>query len=467
MEQILRFTERLIPKPIYRFGQPIYHETLAFAGAVIYRFPSRKIKVIGVTGTKGKSSTVELVSAILEEAGYKTALLNTIRFKIGDQSENNMYKMSMPGRAFVQRFMRRAVNAQCDYVILEMTSQGFLQRRHKYIDLDGFIFTNISPEHIESHGSYENYLEAKLSLAKGLAKSSSPKHPRILVVNGDDKEAERFLQIPLDRPNDIKKTFKLKDAEPYTVGSGGIDFTFRGDDANTETKIHSPLSGIFNLSNILAAATMTNALGVDNKTISRAIGTFAGIRGRVEKIEADESVRNKQDFSVIVDYAHTPDSLRKLYEVFETKDGKDIRKICVLGGTGGGRDRWKRKEMGNIAAEHCDYIVLTNEDPYDEDPMTIINDVKEGVLEGLNEKTGTNDQNARTTTSAALTVLLDRREAIRDAIAHARAGDVVLVSGKGTDPYIMGRRGHNTPWSDAQVAKEELTRFLQTRQSRS
>ena len=315
MEQFLRFIERLIPKPIYRFGQPIYHETLAFAGAVLYRFSSKKIKVIGVTGTKGKSSTVELISAILEEAGYKTAILNTIRFKIGDTSENNMYKMSMPGRAFVQRFLRRAVNARCDYAILEMTSQGFLQRRHKYIDLDAFVFTNISPEHIESHGSYENYLEAKLSLAKVLAKPSSHKHPRILVVNSDDKEAGKFLQIPLDRPDDIKKTFNLKDAEPYTVGSDGIDFTFRSKadgTNNKEVKIHSPLSGVFNLYNILAAATLADALGVNSETIARAIGKFAGIRGRVEKIEADESVKNKQDFTVIVDYAHTPGALENV-----------------------------------------------------------------------------------------------------------------------------------------------------------
>src|ERR1035437_5860676 len=223
----------------------IYHYILSILSAVIFRFPSHKIKVIGVTGTKGKSSTVEIIAAILEEAGYKVALTNTIRFKIGDKSENNMFKMSMPGRFFMQKFLRRAVTAGCDYAVIEMTSQGFIQYRHKYIHLDAFVFTNLSPEHIESHGSYENYIQAKVMLARGLEWSKKP--TKLIVANGDDKESQKFLAIKTD----AKKSFSIKDAEPYTIKKEGIDFTFRG------LAISSPLSGLFNLYNILAAATLT------------------------------------------------------------------------------------------------------------------------------------------------------------------------------------------------------------------
>src|SRR3989338_6367921 len=148
-----------------------YHYLLAFAGAVIFGFPSRKLNVIAVTGTKGKSTVVELVSALLDEAGYKTAHCSTIHFKIGDKKERNLHKMTMPGRFFLQRFLNRAVHAGCTHAVIEMTSEGARQFRHKFISLDALIFTNLAPEHIESHRSYENYVAAKVSLAKALEKS--------------------------------------------------------------------------------------------------------------------------------------------------------------------------------------------------------------------------------------------------------------------------------------------------------
>ena len=427
MEKTLRTVERFIPKKLYRLCQPAYHSVLAFVSACTYRFPSRRVKVIGVTGTKGKSSTVEIISAILEEAGYKTAFSNTVRFKIGESSQNNLFKMSLPGRFFIQRFVRQAVNARCDYVILEMTSQGYLQSRHKFISFDAFVVTNISPEHIESHGSYENYIEAKVSLARTLEKSVKPN--RALILNADDKEINRFRALKIDN----QKMYGIADGSPYTLRDlAGIDFTFRG------VGIHSPLSGLFNLYNILAAATLAENQGIDINVIKKAVEKFAGVRGRVEKIEAG------QDFTVIVDYAHTTDSLEKLYKVFGNKDKKvsgtkqTCQKICVLGGTGGGRDKWKRKEMGTIADDYCDQIILTIEDPYDEDPLQIIHDVAEGV------------------TKHKPTIIMDRREAIQNALTTAKTGDVVLITGKGTDPFIMGAHGNNIPWSDANVVREEL-----------
>ena len=170
MPRVLENMKAILPTPLFKVLQPIYHILLSFLGALIYRFPSKKIKVVGITGTKGKSTVTEMLNAILEEAGYATALSNTIRFKIGSESERNMHKMTMPGRFFVQRFLRQAVDAGCEWVVLEMTSEGVKQFRHKWISLDALIFTNLSPEHIEAHGSFEKYRDAKRALGKLIEK---------------------------------------------------------------------------------------------------------------------------------------------------------------------------------------------------------------------------------------------------------------------------------------------------------
>ncbi len=431
METTLRTIERWIPRPLYTLFQPAYHYMLAFISAAIYRFPSRHIKVIAVTGTKGKSSTVELVNAMLEAAGYKTALSNTIRFKVGPDSRENLYKMSMPGRFFVQRLIREAVDAGCDYIVMEMTSQGALFYRHRFIDIDALVMTNISPEHIEAHGSYEKYLDAKLSIARSV--SHSHKKDTAIIANADDAEGQKFLDCAADR----KFAYGIKYAEPYEIKKEGISCTLNG------MRIDSPLSGLFNLYNILAAATAAQSQSVDTTTIKKAIESFSDIPGRVQKIFAQTNGAEKQDFDVVVDYAHTADSLEKFYKVFAGR-----RNICILGGTGGGRDAWKRSEMGRIADENCAEIILTDEDPYDEDPNKIVADVAAGIR------------------TKKPTIIMDRRMAIREALRLAKPGDAVLITGKGTDPYIMGPRGTKTPWSDAKVAQEELESLLENQPRR-
>lgn len=391
----------------------VYHYILALAGAIIYQFPSRKIKVIAVTGTKGKTSTVEIINAILEEAGYQTVISSTLRFKVGEQSVNNLRKMTMPGRLFLQKILRRGVNAGCDYAVVEMTSEGAKQFRHKFIELDALVFTNIAPEHIESHGSYENYLKAKLEIARQLSRSKKLK--KFIVVNGDDKEHVKFLQVV---DNGVQKiVYKLSD--------------------NETLKLHTRLPGEFNLYNVLAAASLAQTQNVGLEIIQTTLNNFAGIRGRMEPI-------GLQEFDVIVDYAHTPDSLRAAYKALGNK-----RKICVLGGTGGGRDHWKRPLMGQIAGENCDRIFLTDEDPYDENPEEIVKQVAAGIK------------------SNNYKVIIDRREAIREAVEIAQPGDVVIITGKGTDPYIMGANGKKTPWDDATVAHEELEKLKNARTPRS
>lgn len=419
LDATLDKVRRHIPTKLFSFLQPAYHWTLSFAAALWYRFPSRDIKVIAITGTKGKSSTVEILNSILEEAGYKTAVSNTIRFKVGDISSDNLYKMSMPGRFFIQKIIRKAVNNDCQYMIMEMTSQGALLHRHRFIQMDAFVFTNLSPEHIEAHGSYENYAQSKLSIARQLGKSK--KENRTLIVNADDTESDRFMECGADK----KMSFSIHDVEPYEIKKEGLEFTLDG------RRVRSHLSGLFNLYNITAAITAAKSQGVGTQEIIRAIEGFNGIPGRVQKIEAG------QDFTVIVDYAHTADSLEKLYQVFQSS-----RNICVLGGTGGGRDTSKREIMGKIADTYCAEIILTDEDPYDEDPKKIVDDVAKGV------------------STQRPTIIMDRREAIHEAVKRAKTGDAVLITGKGTDPYIMGPKGTKTSWSDAKIAKEELQKML-------
>lgn len=421
LDSTLHLVRKAIPAPIMNFLRPAYHLSMSFLGALWYRFPSRRIKVIAVTGTKGKTSVTEITNAILEEAGYKTALSNTIRFKVGDESTDNLHKMSMPGRFFVQQFLSRAVKAGCSYVVLEVTSQGAILGRHRFIDFDALIYTNMAPEHIEAHGSFENYVNAKLSIADAVA--TSKKCRTVLVANADDAQAPKFLA----RNFGEKHPYSLADAAPYNVFKEGFNMTVR------HRLIKSHLSGEFNIYNELAAITFAETQGIDIDTCRAALEKFTGIRGRVEKIEAG------QDFDVIVDYAHTPDSLRKLYDVFQGS-----RRICVLGNTGGGRDVWKRDEMAQIAATSCDEIILTNEDPYDDDPRKIVNDMAQAIP------------------NATPHIVMDRREAIARAISLARTGDAVLITGKGTDPYIMGPNNTKVRWSDAVVAREEIKKAFAT-----
>ncbi|MDP2705209.1 MAG: UDP-N-acetylmuramyl-tripeptide synthetase [Patescibacteria group bacterium] len=426
---MLSFVKKIIPRSLLSALLPAYHFSVAWLAALAYGFPSRNIHVVAVTGTKGKTTTTELVNAILEEAGYSTALASTLRFKIGHRSERNMLKMTMPGRFFLQRFLRKAIKSGCTYAVIEMSSEGAKQFRHRFIELDALIVTNLSPEHIESHGSYEKYKEAKLSIARKLERSS--KKRTVLVVNKDDRESACFLPISASETY----TYSLEDATAHSTGKDGIDITIDG------KKMHSHLPGMFNTYNILGAVTYARTQDISLEVIANALEGFRGVRGRMERVcLSSPSLQTRQNFDVIVDYAHTADSLEKAYKVFEDKN-----KICVLGGTGGGRDKWKRVKMGEIASAHCKEIILTNEDPYDEDPQAILLDIGKGIK------------------NKHVYTVLNRREAIRKGIEDAKKGDVVFITGKGTDPYIMEKDGTKIPWDDATVAREEIEKILTTR----
>ena len=404
LDKTLNFIKKFIPKSLFNALAPFYHYTLAFLGAVLFGFPSRKLTVIAITGTKGKSSTTEIINSIFEASGHRTLLLNTIRFKIGSSSTPNKMKMTVPGRFFLHMMLRKAQMAGCDTAVIELSSEAAKQYRHKFVYLDALVFTNLAPEHIESHGSFDKYREAKVALVKNL------KDKGILVVNKDDENSIFFKQAT------SKKTLEWSERDAF------------------DYKTH--LIGDFNKKNILASVALAKAFGINEGDIRKGVENVSVIKGRAEFVK----IGDKQNFDVVVDYAHTSDSLKELYNAF---DGK--RKICVLGNTGGGRDKWKRPEMAKVADEHCDEVYLTNEDPYDEDPNQIIKD----MLPGFKKNTPK--------------IIMDRREAINSAIKNAKSGDAVLITGKGTDPYIMLANNERLSWSDYEVAKEELEKNLQNK----
>ena len=420
MDNVRSLVKKYLPQSVFRLLQPFYHLALAWVGAVKYGHPSKKIIVIAITGTKGKSTTTELVAQILRGSGKKVASLSTIQFVIGDKAERNLFKMTTPGRFFVQKFLRDAVDAGCTHVVLEMSSEGARQFRHKFIDFDALVFTNLSPEHIESHGSFEKYKAAKLSLAEAV--TNSPKRPRVLVANVDDQHGDDFLNLVVEK----RVPYGLANLSLYTLHKDSVSLVLDG------VTVRVPIVGLFNVYNALAALKVCQAFGVTLETAAEALRRLPPIAGRVEQFASPTNAQKQ--VTAVVDYAHTADSLEKLYQAFPDKP-----KVCVLGNTGGGRDTWKRPEMAAVAEKYCEHIILTNEDPYDEDPRKIIDDMAKGMSD-----------------TSKLTIIMDRKEAIRKALELAPNGGYVLVSGKGTDPYIMEGGGKKTPWSDAEVVKELL-----------
>lgn len=420
MDIIRKIVKRYVPKPVFQFFQPFYHFLLAWWGDILYKHPSRDIIVIAVTGTKGKSTTTELIAQILHAGGLKVASLSTIQFTINGETKRNMFKMTMPGRFFVQKFLREAVDAGCTHAIVEMTSEGARQYRHRFIELDALVFTNLTPEHIESHGSFEKYKKAKLSLAEAVF--TSPKRPRVLVVNVDDVYGAEFLNFAVEKPI----PYSLQNLTLHTLHRDGISMVL------DNVTIRVPIVGRFNVYNVLAAIKLAEAYGVPLETAAEALRTLKTIAGRVEHFTSPKDA--PKQITAVVDYAHTPDSLEQFYQAFPNR-----HKICILGNTGGGRDTWKRPEMASIAEKYCDHVILTNEDPYDEDPGKIVADMAKGI-----------------TDPAKLSIIMDRKEAIEAAVNMAPQHGYVLISGKGTDPYIMGPNDTKIPWSDAATVRSIL-----------
>ena len=389
--------KKIIPNFIFSW----YHFLWALLGALIYNFPSKRLVVIGVTGTNGKTTVVHLLSEVLEKSGFDVASISSIRFKIKDREWKNMLKMTMPGRFKLQKFLSQAVKVGCKYMVLEVTSEGIKQYRHKFIDFDGAVFTNLTKEHIEAHKGFENYKKAKGKLFKALSRSK--KKNKFVILNRDDKYSDYFAKLA----GRVKKyEYSLKN--PVKIS----------------------LLGEFNKYNSLAAFNTALALGIKKEKALKVIEGFKGIPGRMELVI-------ERPFKVYVDYAHTPDALGKVYKTL----GKDL--ICVFGSCGGGRDKWKRPKIGKIASNYCKRIILTNEDPYNEDPSQILSEIESGIF---------NFQ-------FSIFKILDRREAINKALSLAKKDDIVIITGKGCEPWICIEHGKKIPWDERKIVREEFKKI--------
>ena len=441
---------RILRKLIPYFLIDKYHFLMAFFSALFYGFPSKKIKVIGITGTSGKSTTIDLITRILEQAGYKVAALSSIKFKIDKQDKINELRMTMPGRGMIQKFLKDAAKAGCDFAVLEVTSEGILQYRHKFIDFDCAVFTNLSPEHIEAHKGFENYKRAKAKFFKACKNTH--------IINLDDKNAEYFLKFPAKKKYGFKileglegkgptlkaKRSDLEESRPEELSakniqvlSSGIKFSVKHEQFNLK------LLGKFNIYNALAAICVGLSQGIDLRVCKNGLEKVKGVPGRMELVIS-------KPFQVFVDYAITPNALEQVYQTLKTLNPKPYtlnpKLICVLGACGGGRDKWKRPVLGKLASQYCDKIIITNEDPYNENPTQILSQIKSGI---------SNDQFPMTNVH----LILDRRKAIKKSLESAQPGDIVIITGKGCEPSMCLAEGKRISWDDRKVVKEEFAKL--------
>ncbi len=400
----------------------LYHFLLAFVGAWFYKWPSRRLFVIGVTGTKGKSTVLEMLNAILENNGKKVALFSSIRRQIGESIVLNNSGNTMPGRFALQKFLAEAVAAGCQYALIEVTSQGVVQHRHRFIEWNAAIMTNLAPEHIEAHGSFEHYRQAKINFFRYVARS--PKPLIHFFINKDDPNRSYFEQAAALAPAAKRR----------------LHFFSANDFREHVKKKSDVFLAEFNLANAAAAAALARSQNIEWFSIEGALNNFDGVPGRVQFIQ-------KEPFAVVVDYAHTPDSLEKIYQTVrpeKLRSGWKGELICVLGACGGGRDKWKRPEMGRIAAQYCDKIVLTNEDPYDEDPVEILRDIEKGFDAATPRRLKVN----------GIFKVLDRHEALAKAVNLAQKGDAVVATGKGSETWLHLTRGQKIPWNEKRFFEE-------------
>jgi len=483
MESIKQIAKKIIPRNFFKKMQPAYHYLLSWSAAAFYGHPSNKLVVIGITGTTGKTSSVYLICKTLEAAGYKVGYTSTSMFKDGQNEWMNDKKMTMVGGFFTHKLLRKMVKNRCHYAIIETTSEGIRQFRHRFINYDTLIFTGLYPEHIESHGNFENYKKAKGELFAHLKNCKTkyindyntvvkPKNElkkldlkrvkKTIIANYNDAEAGYFLNFWAERKmiytngpdtqadglsaeilNSLEKV-EYKDINLSAVGTSfsvslSPESFVSAKDKLKEIDIKLKLLGSFSAQNAMNALCAGLAQDLSLSEIKRGLENVKGIAGRMEMI--DEG----QNFTVVVDYAYEPKAVTKLYEAIELLPHNNI--IHVLGSCGGGRDKARQPILGDLSGTKANYVIVTNEDPYDDDPMEIINNVFAGA-----EKAGKiENQN--------LFKILDRREAIKKALLLAKSGDIVLITGKGSEQAICLASGKKMPWDDRQVVREEILRM--------
>lgn len=441
VESLLREIKNIIPEPVLDVVRPPYHYALAILAALVYRFPGRQLKVIGVTGTNGKSTTANFIASVLETDGHKVGLSTTVNYWVGDKKWLNETKMTSLGRFQMQKLLRQMVNAGCTHAVLEVSSHAIYWKRVWGIPFETAVFTNLTRDHLDLHKTMDKYRDTKGKLFVGL---KAPEEGQTTsIVNGDDPNASYFLQFLADKKYVFGTGQEVTGILPlaHTIVGERIVTTEKGntfvavtDDGELPITVKIP--GRFNVSNALAAVATGLAYGVNPETIGKAIASVEGVPGRMERVEAG------QPFSIIVDYAHTPDAFENvLTSVREVTKGKVI---SVFGATGD-RDRGKRPDLGRIAAEHSDFMILTEEDPGTENPHAIV----EQILPGIGEAGKSHHD---------YEIIIKRRKAINRALSLAKPGDSVVLLAKGHETVMTYADG-KYPWDDRRVAAEEWHAF--------
>lgn len=417
MKQLKRFLSRFIPQVAKNYA---YHLPFAIFANFAFGFPSRGLTVIGVTGTNGKTTTTKLIAAILTGSEKKTAYASTIEYGIGEKHWTNASKFTTSSAWQLQQFLSEAKQASCTHVVLETSSHSLDQFRTWGIPYAVAVITNVTREHLDYHQTIGAYRQAKRKLFDGV---------RIAIVNADMEQPEEYF---ISAPGETL-TYSTKQSEANVVATeieldlSGTRFLALGVSFKTN------LPGLFNVENALAAIAAGKALGIDTETMRQTLASVPGIPGRME------SVPNDRRLDILIDYAVTPDSFEKLYQAVKPMQIPGTKIIHVFGACGE-RDRGKRPVMGRIASEHADIIILTNEDPYHEDPEQIIDEIEVGVTK---KKEG------------AYFRIFDRRDAIQKAIALAEEGDIVIITGKGAEE-TMALGDKRVPWKERMIVEEIL-----------
>jgi UDP-N-acetylmuramoyl-L-alanyl-D-glutamate--2,6-diaminopimelate ligase len=425
--------KKLIPRGLFPLIEPYGHLAEAVLFNALYGFPARNLKVIGVTGTNGKTTTCFMIHRMLHEAGYKVGMMTTVAYGVGDNIRPQIHHMTTVPVPQLLRRIRRLRAQGAEWLVLETTSHALAQHRVWGVPYSVAVMTNVTHEHLDYHKTFERYRAAKVRLFRKAARNYGGL--RTGIVNADDPSWHFFADVI---PNVVSYGIERGELRAEHVRStpAGSDFTVKY--KGSALKIHTNLPGSFNVSNALAAAATGVAVGLTDVQIASGIAALKSVEGRMVTI--DEG----QDFSVIVDYAHTPDSFEKLFN--------DLRplvkgRLIVMFGSAGRRDEAKRAVQGKLAGAYADEVVLTEEDDRDIDGMEILNQIASGA-----EAAGkVQDKN--------LFLVHDRTKAIAFTLRHAHKGDTVLLLGKGHEKTIERADGEN-PWDEDATVRSVLKRLL-------
>jgi len=424
-EKVVQGVRKLLPAGAVHGLEEVYRRGRVQLVSAKYGNPARSLKVIAVTGTNGKTTTINYINEVLKEAGQTTAMFSTAVIEVAGKRQINDLNATVATTERMQAFFRDAKKAKVDCVVLEVTSHSLDQHKLSTVPIEVAVMTNLTQDHLDYHKTMERYAAAKGKLFAG--------RPKFIVLNRDDEWFDFFNQFQASQQKITYGEHEEAEARiaKYKLYKKGSEATIVIDH-QTKLELATALPGKFNIYNMTAAAATMYLLGVKLTDIVEGIANLEGVPGRFERVVEGKG------YDVIVDYAHTPDALQKLLEA--AKSVTKNRVILVFGATGD-RDKTKRPIMGEIAAKYADRIMLTDEESYNEDPQAIRDQVREGI-----ERAGD---------TVRMTEIPDRREAIAKALSIAMKGDTVLITGMGHEQFRIVN-GEKLPWNDGSVVREIL-----------